>query len=108
MQRNSEERDGAANGRAGSRSIVTITNARFRTPGGSSDNVTVDDLSIEGFRVRWQYRLDPGTRVWITLPKLGILAAIVRWNRDFELGCEFERPLHPSVFSHVLAALEKR
>jgi hypothetical protein len=90
------------------RRLVRITNARFRTPGASSDSVTVDDLSTHGFRVRWQYRVEPGTRVWITLPKLGILAAIVRWNCEFELGCEFETPLHPSVFAHLLAAVGER
>jgi hypothetical protein len=95
-------------GRREPRRMVTITNARFRTPGATSDSVTVDDLSTKGFRVRWQYRVEPGTRVWITLPKLGILPAIVRWNREFELGCQFESPLHPSVFAHLLAAVGER
>jgi hypothetical protein len=105
MQRIAKGQFKPGDGRREERRMVTLRNARFRTPGGSTDQATIDDLSTQGFRVRWQYSVEPGTRVWVTLPRLGSQAAIVRWNREFELGCQFETPLHPSVFDHLLKYL---
>lgn len=84
------------------RLIVDIEGARLREAGASGTSVGVYDLSPSGFRTEWPYRLRVGDRVWLTLPGLEAQPATVRWTEGFAIGCQFERPIHPSVFDHLL------
>ena len=62
------------------------------------------DLSITGVRLRTFSRPGVGQRIWIRLPLLEAIEAIVVWKRDNEAGCEFAVPLHPAVFDVVRRA----
>jgi hypothetical protein len=77
--------------------------AQLRPPG--SDRLTVDvtDLSETGFQIRTVYRLQPGSTVWLAIPSLAALEAVVAWNREGHYGCRFFRPLYPAVFDHIVA-----
>lgn len=65
--------------------------------------VELRDLSTQGFRAETFDRVQPGERVWLTLPGLEGLCARVAWTRDDQIGCEFVSPLHSAVLNILLA-----
>ncbi len=87
--------------RRAARKPVSIR-AQLRPPG--SDRLTVDvtDLSETGFQVETVYRFKVGSTVWLAIPSLAALEAVVAWNRDRHYGCRFLRPLYPAVFDHIV------
>ncbi len=64
--------------------------------------IDVIDLSITGFRCETSFTLNPGQRVYVTIPTLGPLEATVMRRNKFDYGCAFERPLHAAVFDHIV------
>lgn len=64
----------------------------------------VTDLSIHGARLQTYSAIKAGTVIWLTLPRIGHVAATVRWADDFEAGCEFREPLSPAMFAALVAA----
>jgi hypothetical protein len=81
---------------------LSADDAKLREPAGSSWPVKLIDLSRSGFRASWHYSLKAGDRVWLKIGDMQALSAIVRWSRDFEIGCAFEQPIHPAVFEHIV------
>lgn len=77
--------------------------AQLRPPGSDRLAVDVTDLSETGFQIATVYRLRVGTTVWLAIPSLAPLEAVVAWNRDRHYGCRFQRPLYPAVFDHIVA-----
>jgi hypothetical protein len=75
--------------------------ARFREPGCNPFEVQLFDLSSTGFRMVTYGRPQLGVHIWVTLPGLQALEAIVRRANGNEFGCEFVSPLHPSVAEHL-------
>jgi hypothetical protein len=75
--------------------------ARFREPGCNPFEVQLFDLSATGFRMVTYGRPQIGTHIWVTLPGLQALEAIVRRAHGNDFGCEFVCPLHPSVAEHM-------
>jgi hypothetical protein len=63
--------------------------------------VKVTNLSTNGFCCKASYTLVKGQQVWLTIPGLEHLEALVVWEDGFFFGCEFKRALHPAVFDHV-------
>lgn len=76
--------------------------AALRRSGHNKVPVTLLDLSTHGFRIETFGGIIIGTPVWITLPGLASIEAKVVWARGDQAGCEFFRPLHPSVLEDVL------
>lgn len=70
------------------RTSVTI-DARLTRACGNSEQVIVEDLSIDGCAIRGWFK--PEERVTLTLPRLGTFEAIVRWARGGKAGLRFER-----------------
>ncbi len=68
-------------------------------------NVRVLDINELGVRVAGVYLMHEGESFWLTLPGLEPIEARVAWTTDFEMGCEFVRPLHPAVFQLLLQRL---
>lgn len=60
------------------------------------------DLSCHGVRLAAMERLRIGETLWITLPGLQPRRATVKWGDRFEVGCEFDEPLHPAVFDRII------
>ncbi len=81
--------------------------AHLRDRGQTRFEIEVTDLSESGFRAETSFTLWPGTVVWLTLPGLAALEAVVAWRDKFKYGCAFAKPLHPAVFEHIVA-LSKR
>ena len=76
--------------------------ARLRDRGATRFAIDVIDLSTTGFRAETAYNLHPGTVVWISLPGLAGLEAIVAWRTHECIGAAFRHPLHPAVFDHIV------
>jgi len=77
--------------------------AHLRDRGQTRFEIEVTDLSMSGFRAETSFTLWPGTIVWLTLPGLAGLEAVVAWRDKFKYGCAFAKPLHPAVFDHIVA-----
>ena len=65
--------------------------------------VAVTDLSVHGCRIATATGLAVDSPVFVRLDQLGALRAIVRWQRDGAAGLEFDQPLYPPVYDHLLA-----
>ena len=63
--------------------------------------VELTDLSATGCRMVTFARLQVGTKIWINLPGLAPLEAIIRRSHEQDYGCEFLQPLHPAVAEHL-------
>ena len=77
--------------------------ASLRETGCTKFNVDVLDMSVSGFRFETAYSIAPSTRVWLTIPGLAALEAVVAWQDRFRYGCYFVDPLHIAVFDHIIA-----
>ena len=89
-----------ADARAAERRRVTIS-ARVREAGTTGIDIDVVDLSATGFRFESLYGFALGARVFLSLPTLSPLEAVVAWRSGPAYGCQFIRPLHPSVFEMI-------
>ncbi len=77
--------------------------AHLRDRGTTRFEIEVIDLSVTGFRAQTSFTLWPGTTVWLTLPGLAGLEAVVAWRDKTLYGCAFSKSLHPAVFDHIVA-----
>ncbi|MCW6531437.1 pilus assembly protein PilZ [Sphingomonas sp. MMSM24] len=77
--------------------------AHLRDRGTTRFEIEVVDLSTTGFRAHTSFTMWPGQTVWLTLPGLAALEAVVAWRDKFKYGCAFAKPLHPAVFDHIVA-----
>jgi hypothetical protein len=75
--------------------------ATFREQGLNRMDVDVVDLSATGFCINTVYRVRVGQRVWLAIPTLKPMEAVVRWSDGQNHGCEFSSPMHPAVVDHV-------
>ena len=75
--------------------------ARYRETGLNPFDVELYDLSSTGFRMVTFFRPQLGKHIWVNLPGLQPLEAIVRRADGNNYGCEFVHPLHPSVAAHL-------
>ena len=76
--------------------------AHLRDRGQTRFEIDVVDLSESGFRAETSFTLWPGTVVWLTLPGLAPLEAVVAWRDKAAYGCAFAKALHPAVFDHIV------
>lgn len=79
--------------------------ARFRETGSNPFEVELFDLSATGFRMVSFARPRVGTHIWVNLPGLQSLEAVIRRAEGNDFGCQFVNPLHPSVASHLQTEL---
>ncbi|HEU0066236.1 MAG TPA: pilus assembly protein PilZ [Sphingomonas sp.] len=81
--------------------------AHLRDRGQTRFEIDVLDLSALGFRAETGFGLWPGTIVWLTLPGLAPMEAVVAWRDKFKYGCAFAKPLHPAVLEHIVALSQR-
>lgn len=79
--------------------------ARFREAGFNPFDAELFDLSSHGFRIFTFSRQEIGKHIWVNLPGMNAVEAIVRRRDGDNYGCEFMNPLHPSVADHLKAKL---
>lgn len=102
--RSIEARKAPASARRAERAPVKAR-ARYREPGLNPFDVELFDLSSTGFRMVTFFRPQLGKHIWVNLPGLQPLEAIVRRADGNDYGCEFVYPLHPSVAAHLQTKL---
>ncbi|MBA3942036.1 MAG: pilus assembly protein PilZ [Sphingopyxis sp.] len=103
---NSDSDKASTTGRGAERTKVRA-NARFREPGFNPFDAELFDLSSTGFRMVTFARPQIGKHIWVNLPGLQPLEAVVRRGEGNYYGCEFVSPLHPSVAAHLQTKLRR-
>lgn len=91
-----------AEARAAHRRRVNIR-ALVREAGTARVDIDLVNLSATGFRFESYYGFAVGARVFLTIPTLQPLEAVVAWRGDHAFGCRFLAPLHPAVFDTIAA-----
>lgn len=108
MEKGSKTHDGEASSqRRGAERVKIRAQARLREAGCTPFEVELTDLSSTGCRMVTFARLQIGTTIWLNLPSLAPLEAIIRRNIERDYGCEFLHPLHPAVAEHLQKRLRK-
>ena len=79
----------------------------LREQGSSKFEVDVLDMSVSGCRLETSFLLNPGAKVWITIPGLSALEAEITWRRNYSYGCRFTSLLHAAVLDHIVARFGK-
>jgi hypothetical protein len=85
-----------------SQRLEVLLHASLRETGCSKFGIDIYDMSVTGCRLETSFRLDPETRVWITIPGLAALEAEIAWRNGYVYGCRFIQPLHVAVLDHVV------
>jgi hypothetical protein len=78
-------------------------NARVGQGGLDRTLCKVVDLSPDGARLQAYSEMRQGSMIWLTLPLIGQVAALIKWARDFEAGCQFREPLDAAQFDEMVA-----
>ena len=82
--------------------------AQLREGFGPKFDIEVLDLSSSGFRCETYYGLAVGTRIFLHIPTFSPFEALVAWKANGHYGCQFDRPLYPSVFETIAARFPVR
>lgn len=53
------------------------------------------NISSRGFMAETQALIEPGSRVWLTLPGAGRINGLVLWAKDGRVGGELAEPIDP-------------
>jgi hypothetical protein len=69
---------------------------------GAWRRLSLEDLSVGGFRIARFGEADPAQPVKIRIPGLQVLSAQVCWQDGPAIGCAFATPLHEAVFDHLV------
>lgn len=81
---------------------TVLIGVRVRRKGESWFKSRITDMSLAGFRLASYVKLHIGMEVWVMFPGFEGRKAFVTWVQDHEAGCEFDAPLHPAIFDHIL------
>jgi len=79
----------------------------LRRSGHGGYRVKILDVSPYGCKAEFVERPELDEHVWVRFEALEALEAIVCWVRGFEVGLEFENPIHPAVFDAMVPRLAK-
>ena len=71
----------------------------LRQLGQTAVDARLVNISSRGFMAEIRALIETGVRIWLTLPGLGRINALVVWARNGRIGGEFAQPIDPlSVF----------
>lgn len=100
-----------SDGRKAERRIVNLA-AALREQGAKTGKVVVVDISVGGFKAEAEEPHLEGDEVWLKLAGLEPRRSRVVWarngDRGWEIGCEFEWPLHPRELELIVAPAPRR
>jgi hypothetical protein len=97
-----EEASQSDAGRQAERADVHLC-ATLRRREGKPARVDILDLSTHGFRAETTGNFHAGNQVWLKLPGLEAILATVAWADHIQIGCSFEKPLHPAVHARIVS-----
>lgn len=96
---------GGANRPRKSSRVALSAEVILRRAGQGSYRVKIFDVSPHGCKAEFVERPKLDELVWIKFDNLQSLEAMVCWVRGFEVGLEFEAPIHPAVFEMLVQRL---
>lgn len=70
--------------------------------GAAGVDATLVNISSHGFMAETDADIEAGSRVWLTLPGLRRVSALVVWNDNGRLGGQFAEPIDPLKVFHAL------
>jgi hypothetical protein len=79
----------------------------LRRPGQRSYRVRILDASPYGCKAEFVERPEIDEHLWVKFEGMEALEATVCWIRGFEVGLEFEKPVHQAVFELLVSRLTK-
>ncbi|MGK6324092.1 PilZ domain-containing protein [Sphingomonas sp. DT-51] len=86
--------------RRGRRHSVTVE-APVEQSGMARTLCKVIDLSLHGCRLLTFSAMARNESIWLNIPGLGVVAAIVVWADDLVAGCQFLSPLTDETFESL-------
>ena len=78
----------------------------LRRSGLRTYRVKIFDVSFHGCKAEFVERPKLDETVWVKFDNLEALEAMVCWVRDFEVGLEFQKAIHPAVFEMLVRRLK--
>lgn len=60
------------------------------------------NISSRGFMAETRAVIEPGSRVWLTLPGAGRINGLVHWTKNGRVGGEFAEPVDPLAVMQAL------
>jgi len=87
--------------------IDVIHRTRLASMDGVERLATVVNVSARGLMVRVDGEYGEGDRVQITLPRVGKVAAQVRWSLGGRIGCRLQRMIGMSDYHQLLQAIRR-
>ena len=81
--------------------------ARAIGPDGRSVALLVVNISAMGLMARCDAPFQPGDRLRITLPIVGIIGAEIRWALGGRIGCELDATIELADYYELIAILLK-
>ena len=81
---------------------TVLIGVQFRRKSESWFRSRIIDMSLTGFRLQSFVKLSVGMEVWVMFPGFEGRRATVTWAGNHEAGCQFDVPLHPAIFDHII------
>lgn len=79
--------------------------ARGFGPAAEELQLRVLNLSSHGLSARTHLAFQPGDRLRLILPVVGVMGADVRWSKGRRFGCVFDMPIDRASYYELLAAV---
>ncbi len=86
--------------------VALSAEVTLRRAGKRTYRVKIFDASSHGCKVEFVEKPKIDDLVWIKFDNLQSLEAIVCWIQGFDVGLEFESPIHPAVFDMLVHRLK--
>lgn len=65
-------------------------------------SVRLRDLSSHGCSVELVDRVQVHEVLWVKFPDIEARRGVVRWEKDYTCGIEFDAPFHPAVIDVIV------
>lgn len=75
--------------------VEAATEVGLRALGSNGVDAELINISSLGFMAKTDAEITPGSRVWLTLPGVNRVNALVVWSKGGKLGGEFAVPIDP-------------
>ena len=74
----------------------------LRPHGQNSVEARLVNVSSHGFMIETEALIEPGSRVWLTLPGAGRVNGLIIWSKNGRLGGEFAQVIDPLAVLHAV------
>jgi hypothetical protein len=75
--------------------VEVSADVALRELGANAVDARLINISSRGFMADTAAEIEPGSRIWLTIPGLARVNALVVWANDGRIGGEFSAPIDP-------------